>query len=68
MRSENVDFTLVLSMFFDARLGGVCHAVAVLALSWEDLGATWVHLGGILCHGGAILGELGGYLASHWAS
>ena len=49
MRSENVDFTLVLSMFFDTRLGGkcliMCHVGAVLGLSWEDLGATWSTLG-----------------------
>ena len=66
MRSENVDFTMVLSMFFDTRLGGkcliMCNVRAVLRLSWEDLGATWVHFGGILCHIGAILAELGGYL------
>ena len=70
MRSGNVDFTMVLYMFFDARLGGrcltMCHVGAVLGLSWEDEGATWVHLGGILCHFVAILGELGCYVVQFW--
>ena len=66
MRNGNVDFALVLSMFFDTRLGGrsliMSHVGAVLGLSWEDLGGHLVHLGGILCHVGALLGELGDYL------
>ena len=51
MRSGNVDFALVLSMFFDTRLGGrslfMSHVGAVLGLSWEDLGPLgppWGHL------------------------
>ena len=49
MRSGKVDFTLVLSMFFDTRLGGkcliMCHVGAVLGLSWEDLGPLGCTLG-----------------------
>ena len=49
MRSEKVNFKLVLLMFFDTRLGGrslfMSHVGAVLGLSWEDLGATWSTLG-----------------------
>ena len=49
MRSGNVDFTCVLSVFFDTCLGGrsliMSHVGAVLRLSWEDLGATWSTLG-----------------------
>ena len=72
MRSGNVDFTCVLSMFFDTFLGGrsliMCHVGAVLGLSRGDLGPTWVSLGGILCHVRAIFGELGGYLAQLWVT
>ena len=49
MRSGNVDFALVLFMFFDTRLGGrsliMCHVGAVLGLSWEDLGPLGCTLG-----------------------
>ena len=49
MRSDNGGSTLVLSTFFDSRLGGwsiiMCHVGAILGLSSEDLGAIWVHFG-----------------------
>ena len=65
MRSENVDFTCVLSMFFRFPLGRLkYHHVPCRVRLGAILGGFGSYLGrpwGILCHVGAILKEFGSY-------